>query len=151
MASEAIARPLFEQDVGHLTEAAAKVMGVVVNAREWPVFDVTILHKTPVRLRFTCKEWDALPPSIAFLNPDGSPYTGNVPPGNIFNKNLGDVFICMPGSREYETVGNHHADDWENYRGKDDMTILGIFQKLVAHGLEGFETPLPARGAALHD
>jgi hypothetical protein len=65
VAHEMIARPLFEEDVAHLTARAANGLGVVVNSKEWPVLDVTIEHATPLRLRFTCDNWEEQPPAIS--------------------------------------------------------------------------------------
>lgn len=126
MAHEAISRRLFEEDVAVLSDKVAESMDVVVNAREFPVLDVTINHRRPLRLHFHCDNWNDLPPSIQLLNPDGSPLSG-VMPGGIFHPNR---FICMRGVREYLTLGNHKEDAWENYKNQEGMTIVGIFQQI---------------------
>lgn len=128
MAHEMVARPLFEEDVAHLTDRVAASIGVVVNSKTWPVLDVTIEHSIPLRLRFTCDNWSEQPPSIKLLNADGAPFSGKLP-GGIFNAGNGK-FICMRGSREYHQHSNHLNDRWESYRDQDGMTIVGILQQL---------------------
>lgn len=134
MAHEALSRRLFEDDVSHVTEMAAKTIGVSVNKKDWPTLDVTIDHSPKIRLRFTCDNWDDQPPSIEILNEDGSPWRGSVS-GNIFNSNshpqVRRPFICMRGSREYHSI--HTDDAWENYKGKDGMTLYGILMQLNTH------------------
>ena len=126
MAHEAISRQLFEEDVAVLSDKVAAGMAVVVNSREFPVLDVTINHRAPLRLRFQCDNWNDSPPSIQLLNPDGSVFSGGMP-GGIFH---GGRFICMRGAREYHTLGGHVNDRWENYKNQEGMTIVGIFQQI---------------------
>lgn len=125
MAHEAISRQLFERDVAVLSDKVAKEMDVVVNSREFPILDVTINHKVPLRLKFICNNWNDAPPSIELLTSDGSRFSGTMP-GGIFHPNR---FICMPGSLEYYTLGRH-SEPWENYKNQPGMTIVGIFLQI---------------------
>ena len=131
MAHEAIAKPGFEQDLAALSDSVAERLNVVVHSKDWPILDVTIQHTRPLRLRFTCDNWNDLPPSIALLNSDGAPFSGPLP-GGIFH---GGRFICMRGSREYHNHPNHRNDNWENYRDQDGMNIFGIFMQIRSEWL----------------
>jgi hypothetical protein len=126
VAHEAIAKPLFEQDVAFLTDEIAARMKISLHSKDWPVLDVTIQHTRPLRLRFRCDSWSELPPSIAMLNPDGSPFSGNLP-GGIFHP---EKFICMRGSLEYHKHPSHQNDHWATYRNQDGMNIIGILMQI---------------------
>lgn len=128
MAHEAISRPMFEDDVKALSDAAAEAMDVVVHSRAWPTLDVTVNHTRPIRFRFACDNWNELPPSIALLNPDGTRFSDRLP-GGVFNGGNGG-FVCMVGSREYHNNPSHTNDHWANHRNKEGMTIVGIFMML---------------------
>jgi hypothetical protein len=135
VAHEAISKPAFEEDVAALTARAAESLGIVIHSKEWPILDVTINHSRPIRFRFYCDDWDDSPPSIEILNPDGSPFSGQIPPGGQFHagphpRNQRRPFICMRGSREYHTHPSHTNDNWEQYREQDGMNIIGILMQL---------------------
>lgn len=127
---EALSKLKFDKDVAVLTAEYAKKMEWTVHSMTFPTLDVTIAHSVPVRLCFTCDSWDEQPPSIKILKPDGTPWSGALPPGNVFHPNK---FICMRGSREYYSIGGHHVDSWENYRGKAGMNLVGILMQLSTH------------------
>jgi hypothetical protein len=131
---ETLARVNFDQDVAALSDVAATRQNLIVHSRAFPILDVTILHTKPVRLRFQGDSFDELPPAIAILKPDGTPWI-NPLPGSIFNGGphsvKGGPFICMRGSREYHTHGSHVSDKWDNYRGQDGMGIVGIMMQLA--------------------
>ena len=98
------------------------------------MLDVTVEHNKPLRLRFRGDCFDELPPAIAILKPDGSPWADPLP-GGVFNAGpqsvQGGPFICMRGAREYHTHSSHLNDKWENYRGQDGMGIVGILMQLA--------------------
>ena len=130
---EALARANFERDAAALTDQTAALQRLVVHQRAFPFVDVTIIHSKGIRVCLKADDWDDLPPSIAILNPDGSPWTTALP-GGVFNGGphslSGRPFICMRGSREYHTHSGHVNDVWQNYRGQDGMGLIGILMQL---------------------
>ena len=131
---EALAKANFERDVAVMTDGFAALNKFIVHARDYPVLDVTIEHTKPLRLRFRGDGFDELPPAIAILKLDGTPWTDPLP-GGIFNGGphsvQGGPFICMRGAREYHTHSSHVSDKWENYRMQDGMGIVGILMQLA--------------------
>ncbi len=131
---EVLARANFEADVANLSDAMAVSYGLIVNARSFPVLDVTVNHTRPLRLRMVADNWDDLPPSIELLNPDGSPLSKPIP-GGIFHPgphpNTGRPFICMRGTREFHTHSGHLNESWSQYRGMDGMELIGILLQIT--------------------
>jgi len=131
---DALAKANFEADVAKLSDDAAARVGLEIQARTYPVLDLTVKHSRPLRLRLRCDFWDELPPAVELLNPDG---TLLAPPhlGDIFNDGAhpssGRPFICMRGTREYHTHSSHLNDRWDNYRGQDGMNIPGIAMQIA--------------------
>lgn len=129
---EALARAIFDRDVAALTDKSAARQKLIVHERSFPVLDVTIEHRRPLRLRLQADGWDETPPSIVLLNPDGSLWTGPLP-GGVFNAphpSTGRPFICMRGVREYHTHPSHLNEHWDNYRRQDGMSLVGILMQL---------------------
>jgi hypothetical protein len=131
---EVLAQANFEADVANLSDAMAVSYGIIINARSFPVLDVTINHTRSLRLRMVADNWDDLPPSIELLNPDGSSLSSPVP-GGVFNPsvhpNTGRPFVCMRGSREFHTYPTHRHEAWAQYRGQDGMGLVGILLQLA--------------------
>jgi hypothetical protein len=133
---EALAKAKFERDVGALNDAAAARIGLQVNSRTFPILDLTIMRASqPLRLRILADNWDELPPAITLLKADGQPWTDSFPPSTIFNNGPHDAtklpFICMAGSREFHTHSGHRTEVWDNFRGKDGMSLLGIAMQIA--------------------
>jgi len=134
---ELLSRAAFDRDVGRLDRRMAAKFGWTVVTSEYPVLDVIFEHAVaaPLRLRFTCDNWDELPPRIELLDKAGG-YLTQVPPhhGSVFNgsahDSTGRPFVCMRGAREYHTHTSHLNDYWANYRGKPGMDLLGILSQL---------------------
>jgi hypothetical protein len=134
---EALSRAAFDRDVGRLDRRMADKFGWEVVTTRFPVLDVIFRHSTatPLRLRFTCADWDELPPSIELLSADGSHLTAPPPHlGGVFHPgphpNTGRPFVCMRGALEYHTHPSHLNDQWWNYRGKPGIDLLGILSQL---------------------
>ena len=131
---EALARANFDQDVADLGDVAASIYKLVVHARLFPIFDITIAHSRPLRIRMRADDWDDLPPAIELLNANGSALSPPIP-GGVFHPgphaNTGRPFICMRGSREYHTHSSHLNDNWANYRGQDGMGLVGILLQIA--------------------
>lgn len=135
-----LAKKNFERDIAKLREELVCAFNWQINSKEFPVFDVTIKHTIPIRLRLRCDDWDENPPSIEALAEDGTPWKKSEIgkkhkfKGGVFNAH-GETdpgFICMAGSREYHGApGNHVGDKWENYRGKSGMDLVGIVAQLA--------------------
>ena len=81
---EALARANFDQDVAALGDAAAAFHKLIVHARDLPSLMSPSQHTKPLRLRFQGDGLDDLPPAIALLKPDGTPWTAPLP-GGVFN------------------------------------------------------------------
>jgi hypothetical protein len=130
---EALARANFERDVEALTDRMADLQRLILHQRAFPLLDATIAHNKNIRIRLEANDWNDLPPAIAILDPDGSPWTSQLP-GGVFNGGphsvSGKPFICMRGSREYHTHSGHVNDTWDNYRGQEGMNLVGILMQL---------------------
>jgi len=142
---ESLARTLFCEDVAHLSDVAASREDLTVNSRDYPVLDVTVHARTPVRIQLVAPQWDEEPPRVVLLTADGCPWpvaSAGQPPdtafrsGGVFNHNAheitGRTYVCMPGSYDYHTHPMHTADVWERYRGKPGMSLTGILLRLSA-------------------
>lgn len=131
---EALAKKHFERDTAILTEAYCARVGWVVNASAFPILDVTISAKRPLRLRCNCENWDEHPPSIVLQTEAGSPLEleGNIA-GGIFNKgphqNRPGAFVCMRGVLEYHQL--HAEIQWASCRGQSGMNLVGILLQLA--------------------
>jgi hypothetical protein len=130
---EALSKAAFERDVGRLNSRTAQKYDWTVVTAQYPVFDVIFNHTTaaPLRVRFTCDDWDDRPPSTELLDEAGVHLT--TPPPNVVgifhpgpHHRTGHPFVCMRGTREYHTHESHVSDDWANYRGQDGNDILGL-------------------------
>jgi Predicted metal binding domain len=68
------------------------------------------------------------------LKPDGTQWTDRLP-GGVFNASAhpatGHVFVCMRGIREFHTHPSHVNANWNNYRGQDGMSLVGILMQLA--------------------
>lgn len=135
---EVLAKGIFDRDLAALTPQYAERLQWTVNCQAFPILDITAAHTVPIRLRFTCDNWNELPPSIEILNPDGTPWVQQVSMGSsVFHQSnhptTGLRFICMRGSREFHTHTSHLNESWENYRDLEGMNLLGLMQQLVKH------------------
>lgn len=130
---EALAKAKFDEDVSVLTPVYCTRKGWALDQCAFPILDVTIQAKTPVRLRFTCDNWDELPPSITILTPEGIDWKAPLP-GGVFNGGAHEVtgkpFICMRGSREFHTHGGHKTETWDNYRAKE-ANLVNLLTQLT--------------------
>lgn len=142
---EALARGAFERDVGRLDQRVVERRNWTVVSTTFPVLDVIFNHPrwAPLRLRFTCDDWNDLPPAIELLAADGTPIPANTGPGHplhyIFANGLFNAsphrfthrpFVCMRGSREFHTHENHLGEAWDNYRGQSGNDLLGLLDQL---------------------
>src|SRR5689334_22906599 len=121
----AASKALFDAEAKHLSPALCERRGWVMHTLEYPLINVsyTAPNRTPLRLSFTCDNWNDLPPSIRLESPDGTPLTQIAPnPTGVFHAGPHNVtnlpFVCMRGSREYHTHPSHVADSWEPLRGE---------------------------------
>lgn len=132
---EALAKVKFEQDVAALTDMSAARQRLIVHTKAFPTLDVTVEHTKPIRFRMHADNWDDLPPSVAVLEPDGSPWKESLP-GDVFNSGphpaTGQPFICMRGVLEYHTNSGHMNEKWDQYRGNDGMGLVGILMQLTS-------------------
>jgi hypothetical protein len=71
----AAARALFEEETKHFSQALCQRRGWVLHTLAYPVINLsyTAPGRTPLRLAFTCDNWNELPPSIRLETPDGAP------------------------------------------------------------------------------
>lgn len=134
---ELLSRAAFERDVRRLDSRTAAHRNWTVLQAEYPVLDVILGHPTaaPLRLRFTCVDWDDLPPSVEVLDAAGQ-HLAQAPPGagGIFHPSphpvTGRMFVCMRGTREYHTHFSHVGERWDGYRGQSGLDLLGILDQI---------------------
>lgn len=133
----AASKAKFDAEVALLTPDYLRVKRWILWSAAYPVLDLTIEAKRPLRLRVDCDNWNEVPPSVALLSPAGTFLTeAEVQPlaGSIFNQSAheqtGRPFICMRGVREYHTHSSHRSEVWDSYRGEDGMNILGIITQI---------------------
>jgi hypothetical protein len=133
----AAAKELFDRDVTFLSPALAQRRRWIIHSLEFPIIDCsfTAANRTPLRLRFTCNDWNDLPPSITLHTADGSPLTAALSnPTGVFHPGLHPItnhfFICMRGSREYHTHPSHVSDPWENLKGSSSYDLGGILTQV---------------------
>jgi hypothetical protein len=131
---EALAKANFDRDVAALSDVAAARLRFAVHAKVYPVLDVTVNHKRPVRFRMKAPNWNEQPAAIEILKPDGQSWTEQLP-GGVFNQGPHEAtrrpFICMRGALEYHTHQSHVNEKWESYRGQSGMELVGILMQLA--------------------
>lgn len=134
---EAASRALFEEDIAKFRSELLESRGWTLFSKDFPVLDVgfTARDGAHLRLRFTCDDWNDLPPSVEFLDWEGRSLASIArDPGGVFNNSphpyTRKPFICMKGVREYHTHPSHRNDAWEAIRGGDRFTLGGILTQL---------------------
>ncbi|HSS20984.1 MAG TPA: putative metal-binding protein [Pyrinomonadaceae bacterium] len=136
--NEAASKALFTAAVESLPQELLALRGWIINSKDYPILDVSFVkeaHKGRVRMR--CDDWDELPPSIVFLDPEtGAELLAVAPdPAGIINNSPHPItlrpFICSAGcSREYHTHSSHTGDVWDNYKNKAGFDLAGILTKV---------------------
>lgn len=140
----AASQALFEEETRHLSAALCERRRWVINSLSYPLINVTYSApgRTPLRVTYTCDNWDDLPPSIRLENPDGTALQQLKPnPTGVFHAGPHNVtnlpFVCMRGSREYHTHPSHVTDLWDNIRGGSSYSIGGIMTQVWNAWLKG--------------
>ena len=140
----AASRALFEEETKTLTPALCERRGWIIHNLAFPVinFSYTAQGRTPLRLTFTCDDWNDLPPSIRLESAAGAPLTQILPnPTGVFHQGPHNVtnlpFVCMKGAREYHTHPSHVGDLWDSVRGHSSYTIGGIMTQVWNAWLKG--------------
>lgn len=133
----AAAKALFDRDVGRIPEVLLQERRWTILEREHPILEVLFEEdgRVPLRVRATCEEWNALPPSIKLLSKGGGALAEiPVAPGSQFHSgphpSTGLPFVCMIGTREYHTHPSHLGDAWENYRNASGYDVGGILTRV---------------------
>lgn len=133
----AAAKALFDRDVGRIPEVLLQERRWTILGREHPTLEVLFEEdaREPLRVRLSCEDWNALPPSIKLLSRGGGALAKMpVAPGgqflNLPHPATGLPFVCMVGTREYHSHPRHLADDWEHYRNASGYDIGGILTRL---------------------
>lgn len=134
---ELVSRQLFEDGVRGLTPELAKDRGWTIHKVEYPVVDISFAapNRKTIRARFLFDDWDAQPPSVEWLSPEGD-YLSALPasPRGQLNSSAhettGRPFVCMVGVREYHTHPSHRTDQWDNYRGRPGYDLGGIITQV---------------------
>lgn len=128
-----LARNRFDADLRGLTQEVCELRGWKVLKREWPSLDILFTKegRTPLRTRWRCDRWDALPPSVELLEEDGRPLGRPIrTPRSIFHDGphptTGLRFICMAGVREYHIHESHLDADWDALRRQNGYRLLDI-------------------------
>lgn len=123
------------------TEAAAYVSakGWMIVGATYPVLAVVLRHSRSTReieFRFTCDDWDEIPPSLTLHDPNGGKGLSwaEWPKGGwVVHKShpsAGEPFLCLPGIREYHTHPSHLGDSWEGYRLRGTYRLRGIVDRV---------------------
>jgi hypothetical protein len=128
----AAAKAMFDKQAGFAPALLAEREWEVLT-REFPVLEVVFRApgRVPLRTRFTCPDWNELPPSIALLTLEGTTLA-SIPrdPAGVFNASphptSGLPFICMRGSLEYHTHSSHLNDPWDAIRGLSAYDLGGL-------------------------
>ena len=139
---KAVSKRKFEAEIRSLkSEAAAyvSVKGWRSVSETHPLLAIALRHcrsSREIEFRFTCDDWDELPPSLALYNsedgrelqwaewPQGEWSVHNTHPST--NK----PFLCLPGIREYHTHPSHVGDKWEGYRLRGTYRLRDIIDRV---------------------
>lgn len=134
---ELVSRQLFEEGLRGLTADLTKERGWTIHTAAFPTVDVSFAApgRQPIRARFVWDGWDAQPPSVEWLTPDGAYLTAlpSSPRGQLNSSahdTTGRPFVCMVGVREYHTHPSHRGDLWDNYRGRAGYDLGGIITQV---------------------
>jgi hypothetical protein len=137
-----VSRLKFGREVEYIrTHASDFVAGMnwEVARAEHPVFSVVFAHpKTGrrVEFRFTCDDWDDLPPSLSLFDPDTGDELGwdRWPQqgwsAGPTHPTTGKPFLCLPGIREYHTHTSHLNDPWSGYRNRDSYKLRFLVHRV---------------------
>jgi hypothetical protein len=152
-----VTREKFEQEVRKFraVEEHYRTKGILLQEIQFPkiqlAFCSTKLQPNiigySVMLDFT--NYDTEPPSIKFVNPFTKELLKReeIPFAFLQFKNpfqhqdliqgggTMDLFLCIPGVREYHQHPAHSGDSWLLYRGKGEGTLLFILDQLYQHSL----------------
>ena len=132
----------FETEVRALeTEAAGYVSakGWKVVESTYPILAVILPHSRSAReieFRFTCEDWDELPPSLSLHHPiRGEELTWAEWPkrgwdAHQTHTSTGKPFLCLTGLREYHTHQSHLGNKWGNYRLSGSYRLRNIIDRV---------------------
>ena len=140
--NKAVSRRKFAAEVRSLrTEVAAFVSakGWKLVSSSYPILAVVFRHHRSLReieFRFTCDDWDGLPPSLSLHDPsDGRELQWEEWPKNVWSVHeshptTGKPFLCLPGIREYHTHPSHLNDKWEGYQLRETYRLRDIIDRV---------------------
>ena len=133
----AASRALFERDVATLSSELARRRQWVLHSLTYPLIDCSFSaeHRTTLRVRFTCDDWNDLPPSVTLHAADGSLLNSTLTnTSNVFHPQrhpaTNEFFVCMRGTREYHTHPSHVTDLWENIKSSSSYSLGGILTQI---------------------
>lgn len=143
-----VSEELFLQGVTQFLDNPVLLMdrGWLILESMYPRFTITMHHRRTGKLRtfqFTFDDWNDLPPAQTIVDPDTrQPVPGNQWPqyqsywhqsgwSNTPLITTPQPFMCMPGIREYHTHHAHGQDKWENYKGSEDYSLVGIVSQVA--------------------
>jgi hypothetical protein len=140
---EAVSRQLFDDAVKSLGPELRAARGWSVLKAEYPRLELefTASGRRAAQIRVQCDGWDGQPPSIVWIEADGSP-SKSIPqaPGGQLNNSAhpltGLPFVCMAGTREYHTHSSHVNDLWEDYKSRASHNLGGIITQVWRAWLE---------------
>ena len=132
----------FEGEIRALeAEASGYVLakGWKVVESTYPTLAVVLRHSRTARaieFRFTCDDWDGLPPSLTLHHPDGREALSweEWPKGgwvvHASHPFVARPFLCLPGIREYHTHTSHLGDSWEGFRLRGTYRLRDIIDRV---------------------
>lgn len=132
-----LSRRTFERDLQGTTPELCSERQWDLFRIEFPVVDVGFRCQNAARLRvrFTCEDWNDIPPSVELLDYEGNFLARLDPdPTSVFNNGphamTGRPFICMRGSREYHMHESHKTDPWDDLRGQPKYRLGEILTQI---------------------
>ena len=133
----AASKALFERDVATLSPELARRRHWVLHSLTYPRIDCSFAaeHRTTLRVRFRCDDWNDLPPSVTLHAANGSLLAAPLRnASNVFHPGrhpaTNEFFVCMRGTREYHTHSSHVTDLWESIKSSSNYSLGGILTQI---------------------
>ena len=139
---KAVSRIKFEAEIQSLTTEGAAyvaVKGWRIVSSTYPILAIVLRHShssREIEFRFTCDNWDELPPSLSLHDPvDGRELQWKEWPkgGWVVHEEHPSTkrpFLCLPGIREYHTHRSHLSDKWDGYHLRGSYRLRDIVDRV---------------------
>ena len=127
------------ESLGGEAAAYASAKGWRVISADYPLLAVALRHSRSgreIEFRFSCNDWDGMPPSLTLHDPaDGRELGWSEWPKrgwSVLNSHpsTGRPFLCLPGIREYHSHSSHVRDRWDGYRLRGSYRLRDIVDRV---------------------